>query len=237
MRMLAACEQSGRVRDAFAARGWDAWSCDILPSEAPGQHIQGDVLTLYEMVRDGAFHLIINFPPCDHISLAGARWWKEKRADGRQQAAAGFFVRMASAPAPHVAVENPRGLMSKAYRKPDQIVQPWWFGDPFRKATCLWLKDLPPLEAQYKSEPELLATSVSGDMNGYRLHRATTGGGSWKSDKAAIQAAGLDFNGASHYEDSEGRVNRAKVRSRTFPGLARAMAEQWGGYLEREASR
>lgn len=229
---LIACESSGRVRDAFAARGWDAWSCDLEASEMPGQHIQGDINSFYDMVHAMPFHLIVAFPPCTDLSLAGARFWQEKRADGRQQAAAIFFMRMIRSPAKYVAVGNPRGAMSKIYRQPDQVIQPWWFGDPFRKATCLWLRNLPELVPDYKSEPDLLATATSGDMAGYRLHRAATGGGSWKSDKAAAEAAGLDFNGASHYEDSEGRKNRARVRSRTFPGVARAMADQWGGFIE-----
>lgn len=229
LRFLAACESSGRVRDAFAARGWNAWSCDLLPSDTPGQHIQCDISDVFGATGK-PWDLIIAFPPCTDLSLAGARFWKQKQADGRQQAAAAFFMRMVDAPARHVAVENPRGIMSRLYRKPDQVIQPWWFGDPFRKATCLWLKNLPLLEPGYKSEQEFLATT------GEKLNRAVTGGGSWRSDKSAAREAGLPFNGASHYENSEGHKNRAKVRSRTFHGIARAMAEQWGAYIEREAS-
>lgn len=211
LRMLAACESSGRVRDAFAARGWDAWSCDILPSEAPGQHVQGDVLDVF-CWGPVEWDLIIAFPPCTDLSLAGARWWKEKQADGRQQAAADFFMAMITAPARHVAVENPSGVMSKLYRPPDQTIQPWWFGDPFRKNTCLWLKNLPELAADNPVEP---------------VGRVATGGGSWRVDSAAGRAA------MSAHEDSEGRKNRARVRSRTFPGFARALASQYGGYVER----
>ena len=227
LRALMACESSGRVRDAFAARGWDAWSCDLEPSETPGQHIQGDILSVFEW---STWDLVIAFPPCTDLSLAGARFWKQKQADGRQQRAADFFLTMTQAPANHVAVENPRGAMSKLYRAPDQIVEPWWFGDPFAKKTCLWLHNLPELVAD--RPVDAAAAAVSGDMTGYRLHRVTTGGGSWKTDKAAAEALGVDFHGASHYEDSEGRKNRAKVRSRTFPNVARAMADQWGSYLE-----
>jgi hypothetical protein len=210
LRVLAACESSGRVRDAFAARGWDAWSCDLEASETPGQHIQGDILSVFQW--SAGWDLIIAFPPCTDLSLAGARFWAQKQADGRQARAAKFFMQMVyDAPARHVAVENPRGKMTELYRKPDQIVEPWWFGDPYAKKTCLWLKNLPDLVADKPVEP---------------AGRVATGGGSWKTDKAAGRKA------MSAHEDSEGRKNRARVRSRTFHGLARAMSEQWGSYLE-----
>lgn len=210
LRMLAACEYSGRVRDAFAARGWDAWSCDLEPSETRGQHVQGDIFKAFDF---GRWDLIIAFPPCTDLSLAGARFWQQKRADGRQDAAAEFFMRMYGAPAPRIAVENPRGDMSRRFRPPNQVVQPWWFGDPFVKQTCLWTYGLPPLIADKTVTPE---------------YRVATGGGSWKTDTSAGRTL------MSAYEDSEGRKNRAKVRSRTFPGLARVMASQWGAYLEGE---
>lgn len=202
-RMLAACEFSGRVRDAFAAMGWDAWSCDLEPSERPGQHIQGNIFKAFGF---GTWDLIIAFPPCTHLSQAGAVHWKKKQADGRQQAAGHFFMAMVNAPAKMVCVENPRGIMTKLHRPPDQIVEPWWFGDPYAKKTCLWMSGLPPLV------PSNPVTAIA---------RVTTGGGSWKTDKAAGRKL------MSAYEDSEGRKNRARVRSRTFPGLAAAMAEQW----------
>ena len=212
LRMLAACESSGRVRDAFAARGWDAWSCDLEPSESPGQHIQGDILTFYDLLIGHPFDLVVAFPPCTDLSLAGARFWPQKRADGRQDRAAYFFMQMVyDSPSMHVAVENPRGDMTRRYRPPDQIVEPWWFGDPYAKKTCLWLRGLPELVADKPVAP---------------VGRVATGGGSWRTDKAAERKA------MNAYEDSEGRVNRARVRSRTFPGFARAMADQWGGYLE-----
>jgi hypothetical protein len=215
MRMLAACESSGRVRDAFAARGWDAWSCDLEPSESPGQHIQGDIFKVFGWPGPH-WDLIIGFPPCTELSLAGARFWAQKRADGRQDAAAAFFMEMYRAPARHVAVENPRGDMSRRFRPPDQIVEPWWFGDPYAKKTCLWTRDLPELRADLPVDP---------------LGRVATGGGSWRTDSAAKRTS------MNRYEDSEGRKNRARVRSRTFPGFARAMAEQWGGYIEEVAAK
>jgi hypothetical protein len=143
MRVLVACEFSGVVRDAFRRRGHDAWSCDLLPCDAdPTYHFQYDVLKAFGCYWD----LIIAHPPCDHLAVSGARWFKEKRADGRQQQGIDFFMQMIDAPAPMIAVENPIGIMSTVYRKPDQIIQPWQFGHGETKATCLWLKGLPKLQ-------------------------------------------------------------------------------------------
>lgn len=249
LRVLVACEFSGRVRDQFAKRGWEAWSADLLPSEAgayaaknhphgrplvedAGYHYQGDCRDLFlwdhpvnherlwECMAKGMkyainearlWDLIIAHPPCDHLSYAGARWFKQKQADGRQQAAADFFMEMVNSPSPLVAVENPHSIMQKLYRQPDQVVHPWWFGDPYVKQIHLWLTGLPKLTADMPVNP---------------TGRVTTGGGSWRTDK------GRDLKGMSAYEDSEGRANRAKVRSRTMPGLARAMADQWGKFAE-----
>ena len=143
MRVLVACEYSGVVRDAFRRRGHDAWSCDLLPCDADQKHhIQGDVIP----VLDYDWDLIIAHPPCNHLAVSGARWFKDKQADGRQQAGVDFFMQMINAPAPMVAVENPIGIMSTHYRKPDQIIQPWQYGHGETKATCLWLKGLPKLQ-------------------------------------------------------------------------------------------
>ena len=139
LRVLVACEFSGVVRDAFAARGHDAWSCDLLPTEAPGQHIQGDVT---DVLNDG-WDLMIAHPPCTHLAVSGARWFKEKIADGRQQEGIDFFMGLVNAPIPRTSIENPVSIMSTKYRKPDQIIQPYFFGDPYKKTTCLWLKGLP----------------------------------------------------------------------------------------------
>jgi hypothetical protein len=254
LRVLVGCECSGRVRDAFAGQGWEAWSADLLPSESPvyyqvtgtatdgyetafnpelnrnAKHYQGDVRDLFNWnhplnenrsrtERQSSMYnpapplwdLFIGHPPCDHLSYAGARWFAAKQADGRQQAGAEFFTEMLNAPSPLVAVENPHSIMQKLCRPPDQVVQPWWFGDPFTKGIHLWLKGLPELSADCLVVP---------------WGRVATGGGSWRTDRAAGKKA------MSAYEDSEGRVNRAKVRSRTFPGLARAMAAQWGRFAE-----
>ena len=142
MKILIACEYSGRVRDAFIRAGHEAVSCDILPTEKPGPHHQGSVL---DILNDG-WDMMIAFPPCTHLASSGARWFAEKRADGRQQEGADFFMRMINAPIKRIAVENPIGIMSRSYRKPDQIIQPWQYGHGETKATCLWLKNLPLLQ-------------------------------------------------------------------------------------------
>jgi site-specific DNA-cytosine methylase len=141
MRVLIACEYSGRVRDAFIAQGHDAMSCDLLPTDAPGPHYQGDVRD----VLDYPWDLMIAHPPCTHLSVSGAAWFKDKRIDGRQQAAVSFFMMLAKSDIPRIAIENPVCIMSTMWRKPDQVIQPWQFGHGETKATCLWLKNLMPL--------------------------------------------------------------------------------------------
>ena len=141
MKVLVACEYSGRVRDAFRALGHTALSCDLLPTDVAGPHYQGDVR---DILNDG-WDLMVGHPPCDHLAVSGARWFKEKRADGRQQAAIEFFMTLANAPIDRIALENPVSIMSTQWRKPDQIIQPWQYGHGETKATCLWLKNLPPL--------------------------------------------------------------------------------------------
>jgi len=182
MKVLVACEFSGAVRDAFAARGHTAMSCDILPSETPGAHHRGDVR---DILGDG-WDLMIAHPPCTHLAVSGARWFKDKQAE---QAEALDFVRLLlSAPTPRIAIENPISVISSRIRKPDQIIHPWQFGHGETKATCLWLKGLPPL----------VPTDVV-DGREARVHRMPPGPDRWKE------------------------------RSRTFQGVAAAMAEQWGG--------
>ena len=140
MRVLVACEFSGVVRDAFRAKGHDAWSCDLLPTERTGNHIQGDVLD----VLKNAWDLMIAFPPCTHLASSGARWFAAKRKE--QAEAIAFFKALWKAPIERIAIENPIGIMSTHLRKPDQIIQPWQFGHGETKATCLWLKNLPKLQ-------------------------------------------------------------------------------------------
>ena len=138
-KVLIACEFSGTVRDEFAALGFDAWSCDILPTERPGQHYQCDVLE----VLDRGWDLMVAHPPCTHLAVSGA--WKFKEKDAEQLAALQFVLRLIGAPIPRIAIENPVSVISSYVRKPDQIIQPWQFGHGEQKTTCLWLKNLPPL--------------------------------------------------------------------------------------------
>ena len=188
MRVLVACEYSGRVREAFRALGHDAWSCDLLEAEDESpHHFQGDVFD----VIGGGWDMLIGHPPCTHLSVSGARHFAAKRADGRQQAAIEFFMRLASVKIPRVAIENPVCIMSGLWREPDQTIQPWMFGHGETKATCLWLKGLPPL---------VPTKIVSGREP--RVHKMPPG------------------------------PNRWKERSRTYEGIASAMAAQWGDYTD-----
>ena len=142
MRVLVACEYSGRVRDAFIARGHEAISCDLLPSDAPGPHYQGDVR---ELIEGGhTWDLMIAHPPCTHLCSSGARWWPAKKNEQRESIQ--FFQYLMDAPILRIAIENPVGIISKAIRPPDQIIQPWQFGHGEVKTTCLWLKGLYPLK-------------------------------------------------------------------------------------------
>lgn len=167
--MLVACEFSGIVRDAFMARGHDAWSCDLLPSERPGQHIEGDVYNDVLMRPEyGPWDLLIAHPPCTHLAVSGARWFKGKEPE--QAGAIWFFMAMVNAPVARIAVENPISIMSTRYRKPDQIIQPWMFGEPETKATCLWLKGL----------PKLVPTNVVAGRAA-RVHREPPSPDRWKN--------------------------------------------------------
>lgn len=141
MRVLIACEYSGTVRDAFRAQGHDAMSCDLLPTDKPGPHYQGDI---FDVIRDG-WDMMIAHPPCTHLAVSGAKHFAAKIADGRLAAALFFVRRLLDAPIPRIALENPVSIISTRIRKPDQIIQPWQFGHEATKTTCLWLKGLPPL--------------------------------------------------------------------------------------------
>ena len=154
MRVLMACESSGTVRDAFLSLGHDAWSCDLLPTDIPGPHFQGDVRD--HLVNPEDWDLVIAHPPCTDICVSGARYFKQKREDGRQQRAVDFFM-MFTKLSCKWAIENPIGVMSTFYRKPDQIIQPFQFGHPESKQTCLWLSGLPVL-----TSTNILSLPVSG---------------------------------------------------------------------------
>lgn len=203
MDILVACEFSGIVREALRAKGHNAWSCDLLPSENPGQHIQDDVLHLLELKWDG----IIAFPPCTYLTVSGNKWMKpefQDRFPQRQQQrkeAINFFMALVNSPIPRIAIENPVGIMSTVYRKPDQIIQPWQFGHPETKKTCLWLKGLPKLAASKIVTPEWIIGKTDGKKYS-RIHYMTA------------KSFGKD-------------TNRQKERSRSYRGIAEAMASQW----------
>jgi len=202
MRVLIGCEFSGRTRDAFKALGHEAYSCDLEASETGGNHIQGDLL---EIMNDGSWDLGIMHPPCTHLTVSGARWFKEKRADGRQQKGIEFFMAVANCKIPKLAIENPVGIMSTLWRKPDQIIQPYQFGDSFQKTTCLWLKNL----------PKLVPTNIVD-----RGEQVTLKSGKVMAKWSAFAPV----------------KDRVKIRNRTFPGIAAAFADQWGGDVNAEVT-
>ena len=144
MKILVACEESQAVTKELRKLGHEAYSCDLLPCSGghPEWHLQQDVIPLLKEKWD----MIIAFPPCTHLAVSGARYFEQKRKDGRQQQGIDFFMKFVNADCPRIAIENPIGIMSSIYRKPDQIIQPWMFGDKFTKSTCIWLKGLPKLE-------------------------------------------------------------------------------------------
>jgi site-specific DNA-cytosine methylase len=186
LRVLIACEFSGTVRRAFRALGHDAWSCDLLPAEdGDSHHIQGDVM---RFLPHAAFDLMIAHPPCTHLAVSGARWFKDKQ--GEQIAALAFVYDLLCAPIPHIALENPVSIISSRIRKPDQTIQPYEFGHGETKRTCLWLKNL----------PKLVPTNIVEGREA-RIHKMPPGPDRWKE------------------------------RSRTFQGIAEAMAQQWGDYV------
>jgi len=213
MKILISCEFSGIVRDAFIRRGHDAISCDLLPTEAEGPHYQCDVREVLNMGWD----MMIAHPPCTHLAASGARWFAEKRADGRQQEGIDFFMEMINAPIPRIAVENPVGIMSRLYRKPDQIIQPWEFGHEVQKATCLWLIGLPLLQSTNVVSRGMIYVDPRGHSHG---------GCFTMRAKRAYSPLMLLPPGEERW----------KIRSRTFFGIAEAMAVQWTGPLERNSA-
>lgn len=172
MKVLIACEYSGRVRDAFIRGGHEAMSCDLLPTDSSGQHYQGDVFDL-DLSK---FDLMIAHPPCTHLAVSGARHFPEKRADGRQQAALEFVRMLLDAPIPMIALENPISIISTKIRKPDQIIQPWQYGHGETKATCLWLKGLP-----------LLTPTNIVDGRSDRIHKMPPSPDRWKLRSTTYQ--------------------------------------------------
>ncbi len=195
MKVLIACEYSGVVRDAFKAKGHDATSCDLLPTDVPGLHYQGDV---FDIINDG-WDLMIAHPPCTFLTVSGNKWMKPEYRDRfpnrpqQREEALAFFLSLYNAPIPKIAVENPIGVISSRFRKPDQVVQPWMFGHGETKATCLWLKNL----------PKLVPTEIVAGRE-QRLHLLPPSEDRWK------------------------------LRSKTFQGIADAMADQWGSEIQQQ---
>ena len=196
MKVLIACEFSGTVREAFAKLGHDAWSCDLEPTEMPGNHYQGDVI---DILADG-WDLMIAHPPCTHLAVSGARHFEQKRKDGRQQQGIDLFMQMINAPIPKIAVENPVGIMSTIYQKPNQIIEPYEYGHNCTKKTCLWLKELPLLKPTNIVDKGDIWVAKSGK----RMSQ-------WYYDSSCLPPK-----------------EREKMRNKTFQGIADAMANQWG---------
>ena len=193
MKVLCACEESQAVTLQLRRGGHEAYSCDLLPTSGrhPEWHIQADALEVVKMDWD----MVLAFPPCTHLSVSGAKWFEQKQRDGRQQMGIGFFLAFTALDhIPRVAIENPIGIMSKLYRKPDQIIQPWQFGHPETKATCLWLKGLPPLVPTNDVHEQMMALPEEERHKVFRMPPSP---------------------------------ERGKLRSKTYPGIAKAMATQW----------
>jgi hypothetical protein len=214
IKVWVACEESDEVRGRLDAIGFDAWSCDLQNNRNPNaKHYKGSV---FDIINHG-WDAMIAFPPCTHLAVSGAQWFEQKRKDGRQQEGIDFFMEMVNAPIKHIAIENPIGIMSKIYKPPSQIVQPYYFGDKAQKTTCLWLKNLPLL--YHNSEPNLFDQVVTHTDRGEFFEFTSKKGENkrqpaWYADALKLPAS-----------------ERSKVRSKTFPGIAKAMAEQWGNYL------
>lgn len=203
MRVLVGCEESQAVTIELRKLGIEAYSCDILEQSGgfPEWHLQGDI---FEYINN-SWDMLIAFPPCTYLTVTGNRWFNVERYGDKaierykeREKAIDFFMALVNADIEKIAIENPVGIMSRVYRKPDQIIQPYMFGDPYEKRTCLWLKNLPELKPTDIVKPEPRIVYKSG-----------------KSMPAWYQVSGKD---------------RAKIRSKTFPGIARAMAMQWGLY-------
>ena len=212
MRVLVACEESGTVRDAFIRMGHYAISCDLKDTRVPGPHYKGSV---FDIINDG-FDIMIAHPPCTYLTVTGNKWMKDEYKDRfptrkqDREDAVEFFMKLANAPIPRICLENPVGIMSTRWRKADQLIHPYFFGDEAMKATCLWLKNLPKLVHQ--KEPDLFSGETTHVSKGEQVVFKS----GKKMAKWYVEAAKLN----SH--------DRSEVRSVTFQGIANAMAQQWG---------
>jgi hypothetical protein len=202
MKILVACEESQAVTKEFRALGHEAFSCDIQDQSGghPEWHMMGDVRGIME----NGWDLIVAFPPCTHLAVSGSRHFKQKQADGRQQQGIDFFMLFANSSCPKVAIENPVGIMSTIWRKPDQIIQPWQFGHPHSKKTCLWLKGLPLLKPT-----NILPLPPCGHWENQTKDN---------QNKVLVDGKWIGYNDP----------RTAKVRSKTYEGVAKSIAQQWG---------
>lgn len=213
MRILVACETTQTVAEQFYLLGHEVWSCDLLPGEKGLPHIQDNVLKYLGECQENNFKgwdMMLAFPPCTHLAVSGAKHFAEKIKDGRQKEGIDFFMAFTKTNIPKVCIENPVGIMSSIYRKPDQIVNPWQFGDTYQKTTCLWLTGLPKLF--HAKEKDMFNDKITHVSKGEFI--VTSGGNKlpkWYSD-AKVSSRELT----------------QKVRNKTFPGIAAAMADQWG---------
>jgi hypothetical protein len=219
MRVLVACEESQAVTIELRNLGHEAYSCDIQECSGghPEWHIQGDVI---EQLTKG-WDMMIAFPPCTHLAVSGARHFSQKISDGRQQQGIYFFMQMVNAPINKIAIENPIGIMSKIYRKPDQIIQPYFFGDEYQKTTCLWLKNLPKL--YHNSKPNLFDSTITHVDKGEMFK--------WVDKKTGKLKKQPLWYAEAFKKHGLNKDERSKERSKTFPGIAKAMAIQWGGNI------
>lgn len=198
MKVLIACEYSGIVRSAFEDKGFDATSCDLLETEKPGKHYQGDI---FDILYDD-WDLMIAHPPCTHLAVSGARWFKDKQKE--QKEALEFVKKLLDAPIKYIALENPVSIISSKIRKPNQIIQPYQFGHEAQKTTCLWTKNL----------PNLMPTNIVGKGE-FITYKSGKRHPKWYADALALP-----------------KQERMKVRSKFWPGIAEAMADQWGTYIK-----
>jgi hypothetical protein len=200
MKVLIACEFSGIIRDAFIIKGHDAWSCDLLPTEKEGPHIQDDVLRHL----DDGWDLMIAHPPCTYLSYAAMHCWNDKGRGEKRHLAMAFFMKLYDSNIEKVCIENPKGYPCQAFRKPDQIIQPYYFGEPHQKTTCLWLKNLLPLE--FHIEDDLFGNKTACNKPEPIYRDKTTGHRRYFTD--------------AHHGDH--------IRSKSFSSIAQTMADQWG---------
>lgn len=212
-RILVGCEYSGVVRTAFSKLGWDAWSCDILPTEIPGNHIQCDIL---DIINDD-WDMLIAFPPCTYLTYAGMKYWYDEGRAMKRIKAAEFFMKLYDAPVPHVCIENPQGIMNKIFREPDMIIHPYYFGEPEMKRTGLWLKNLPKLK--YFLEDDLFQQKTATEKP--------------KPNKIDIKKNGKKQNRYFVDTISNNHFKSGHERSKTFQSIANAMAEQWTEFFEK----